>query len=176
MSKKVFHFKHTFNTDFNWSENIVNLSDPYNGWNLSGSGIKAGTLCLDYFEKISTEIQNFSKSLKDFFISSNLGFKLENEYFWIADYDPYSNRDNANHPFNITVPVTFQLEGGDYDSHQEACTSVSGSVFQILQFKKEDCLNDQLYLSFIICNFGPTRISKDYLLLGVPGYYSDRFT
>ena len=44
MSKKVFHFKHIFNTDFNWSENIVNLSNPYNGWNLSGSGIKAGAL------------------------------------------------------------------------------------------------------------------------------------
>ena len=176
MSKKVFHFKHTFNTDFNWSENIVNLSDPYNGWNLGNDRIKAGTLCLDYFEKVSTEIQNFSKSLKDFFISSNLGFKLENEYFWIADYDPYSNRDNANHPFNITVPVTFQLEGGDYNSHQEARTSISGSVFQILQFKKEDCLNDQLYLSFIICNFGPTRISKDYLLLGISNYYANRFT
>lgn len=167
MSKKVFHFKHTFNTNFNWSENIVNLGNQYNGWNLSGSGIKAGTLCLDYFEKVSTEIQNFSKSLKDFFISSNLGFKLENEYFWIADYDPYSNRDNTNHPFNITVPVTFQLESGNFDNHEEACTSISGSVFQILQFKKEDCLNDQLYLSFIVCNFGPTRISKDYLLLGI---------
>ena len=172
MSKKVFHFKHTFNTDFNWSENIVNLSDPYNGWNLSGSGIKAGTLCLDYFEKISTEIQNFSKSLKDFFISSNLGFKLENEYFWIADYDPYSNGDNTNHPFNIVVPVTFQLEGGYYTYHEDAKTSISGSVFQILQFKKEDCLNNQLYLSFIVCNFGPTRISKDYLALG--SLYSDR--
>ena len=32
MSKKVFHFKHTFNTDFNWSENIVNLGNPYKGW------------------------------------------------------------------------------------------------------------------------------------------------
>ena len=175
MSKKVFHFKHTFNTDFNWSENIVNLGNPYNGWDL-GDHINAGTLCLDYFEKISVEIQNFSKSLKDFFISSNLGFKLENEYFWIADYDPYSNRDNTNHPFNITVPVTFQLEGGKYNSHEEACTSISGSVFQILQFKKEDCLNDQLYLSFIVCNFGPTRVSKDYLLLGISSYYSNGFT
>lgn len=164
MSKKVFHFKHTFNTDFNWSENIVNLGNPYNGWNIGKT--KVGALCLDYFEKISTEIQNFSKSLKDFFISSNLGFKLENEYFWIADYDPYSNKDNINHPFNITVPVTFQLEGGNYTWHDGANTSISGSVFQILQFKKEDCLNDQLYLSFIVCNFGPTRISKDYLLLG----------
>ena len=170
MSKKVFHFKHTFNTDFNWSENIVRLSDPYNGWNLNNSNIKAGALCLDYFEKISTEIQSFSKSLKDFFISSNLGFKLENEYFWIADYDPYPNGDNTNHPFNIKVPVTFQLEGGYYGVYEEARTSISGSVFQILQFKKEDCLNNQLYLSFIICNFGPTRISKDYLLLGISTY------
>ena len=175
MSKKVFHFKHTFNTDFNWSENIVSFDRIYNGWDLGDYGVKAGTLCLDYFEKVSTEIQNFSKSLKDFFISSNLGFKLENEYFWIADYDPYSNRDNANHPFNITVPVTFQLEGGNHSSH-EASTSVSGSVFQILQFKKEDCLNDQLYLSFIVCNFGPTRISKDYLLLGISSLYSNHFT
>ena len=118
MSKKVFHFKHTFNTDFNWSENIVNLGSPYNGWNLNGINIKAGALCLDYFEKVSIEIQNFSKSLKDFFISSNLGFKLENEYFWIADYDPYPNGDNANHPFNITVPVTFQLERCYYNSHE----------------------------------------------------------
>ena len=69
MSKKVFHFKHTFNTDFNWSENIVDLGNPYNGWDLGNRGIKAGTLCLDYFEKVSTEIQNFSKSLKDFFIT-----------------------------------------------------------------------------------------------------------
>ena len=166
MSKKVFHFKHIFNTDFNWSENIVQLDKLYNGWNLNGIYVRAGALCLNYFEKISIEIQNFSKSLKDFFISSNLGFKLENEYFWIADYDPYPNGDNANHPFNITVPVTFQLEGGYYGNHEEARTSISGSIFQILQFKKEDCLNNQLYLSFIICNFGPTRISKDYLLLG----------
>ena len=170
MSKKVFHFKHIFNTDFNWSENIVNLDRVYNGWNIGEA--KAGALCLDYFEKISTEIQNFSKSLKDFFISSNLGFKLENEYFWIADYNPYSNGDNTNHPFNIVVPVTFQLEGGYYSSHTDAKTSISGSVFQILQFKKEDCLNDQLYLSFIVCNFGPARISKDYLVLGSSRYSS----
>ena len=176
MSKKVFHFKHTINTDFNWSENIVNLDRIYNGWDLGDYGVKAGTLCLDYFEKVSTEIQNFSKSLKDFFISSNLGFKLENEYFWIADYDPYSNGDNTNHPFNIVVPVTFQLEGGYYTLHEDAKTSISGSVFQILQFKKEDCLNDQLYLSFIVCNFGPTRVSKDYLLLGTNIYYTYYFS
>ena len=176
MSKKVFHFKHTFNTDFNWSENIVRLSNPYNGWDINPRDeFEAGALCLDYFEKISIEIQSFSKSLKDFFISSNLGFKLENEYFWIADYDPYPNGDNTNHPFNITVPVTFQLEGGHYNSHGEAKTSISGSVFQILQFKKEDCLNDQLYLSFIVCNFGPTRISKDYLLLGIATRYYNAF-
>ena len=55
MSKKVFHFKHTFNTDFNWSENIVNLSSPYNGWHLSDNNLKEGALCLDYFEKVSIE-------------------------------------------------------------------------------------------------------------------------
>lgn len=176
MSKKVFHFKHIFNTDFNWSENIVRLNNPYNGWDINPrDDFEVGALCLDYFEKISIEIQSFSKSLKDFFISSNLGFKLENEYFWIADYDPYPNGDNTNHPFNITVPVTFQLEGGYYNSHEEAKTSISGSVFQILQFKKEDCLNDQLYLSFIVCNFGPTRISKDYLLLGIATRYYNAF-
>ena len=176
MSKKVFHFKHIFNTNFNWSENIVRLSNPYNGWDINPrDDFEVGALCLDYFEKISIEIQSFSKSLKDFFISSNLGFKLENEYFWIADYDPYPNGDNTNHPFNITVPVTFQLEGGYYRDHEEAKTSISGSVFQILQFKKEDCLNDQLYLSFIVCNFGPTRISKDYLLLGIATRYYNAF-
>ena len=57
MGGGVFHFKYTFNTDFNWSENIVDLSNPYNGWDLSNNGINAGTLCLDYFEKVSAEIQ-----------------------------------------------------------------------------------------------------------------------
>ena len=65
MSKKVFHFNHRFNTDFNWSENIVQLDELYNGWNLNGY-VRAGALCLNYFEKISIEINKAIELAKIF--------------------------------------------------------------------------------------------------------------
>lgn len=171
MSKKVFHFKHTINTDFNWDPNIVYKDSPYNGWTLGVAqyGERFRSYCSligDYFIRVDEELNKITDKLENFFISTNLGFSTVNKRKFIPPYDPYPEGDTRVHPQTVLTPLSkTRVEnrgwGGSLDGN--TLSTSTGSIFYVLQLQFEKALNQNIYLSFIICNFGPARISKDYI-------------
>ena len=171
MSKKVFHFKNTINTDFNWDPNIVYKNSPYNGWTLGIAQYDSRfrsycSLIGDYFIRVDEELNKMTNELENFFISTNLGFSTVNKRKFIPPYDPYPEGDTRVHPQTVLTPLSkTRVEGRVYwgGSDGNTLSTSTGSIFYVLQLQFEKALNQNIYLSFIICNFGPARISKDYI-------------